>query len=132
MRSLHSSNLRVDFTLFHETNKGCTGEPLLGGFFLIGYIGRKFVAEKRLQRFGTDQMMDCDDETEHRSGLGPSRSCKAGLVFAAFVAHTSAPELDCQAPHFCQGPVGLYRVKFCLRSHDGKQTLERGKRIRFL
>jgi hypothetical protein len=38
VRSLRASHLRVDFTSLHETKKGCTDKPLLGGFFLTGLV----------------------------------------------------------------------------------------------
>jgi hypothetical protein len=51
VRSLRASHLRVDFTSLHETKKGCTSKPLLGGFCLTGLAGSCRTADDQAAKY---------------------------------------------------------------------------------
>jgi hypothetical protein len=51
VRGIHASHLRVDFTSFHETKKGCTTKPLLGGFCLTGLAGSCRTADEQAAKY---------------------------------------------------------------------------------
>jgi hypothetical protein len=41
----------ADFTLLHETKKGYTGKPLLGGFRLTGLVGSSRTADDQAAEY---------------------------------------------------------------------------------
>jgi hypothetical protein len=51
VRRIHASHLRVDFASFHETKKGCTAKPLLGGFCLTGLAGSCRTADEQAANY---------------------------------------------------------------------------------
>jgi hypothetical protein len=51
VRSVLASHLRVDFTSLHETQKGCTGKPLLGGFCFAGLVGSCRTADNEATKY---------------------------------------------------------------------------------
>jgi hypothetical protein len=51
VRGIHASHLRVNFTSFHETKKGCTGKSLRGCFSLTSLIGSRRTADDQAAKY---------------------------------------------------------------------------------
>jgi len=74
VRSRRAGHLRVDFTLLHETQKGCIGKPLLDGYCFTGLVGSCRNADNQAAKH---------EHKSERSHSIPVRKTLVGLKFGA-------------------------------------------------